>query len=220
MNKMLPLYQAFDALFPVGSYAMSGGMETYTQAGIVRDKETLTAFLNAQLYILPYSDIGMAAKAAEGADFIFLDNLCAAMKHPYEIRMGSQKLCSRFLKAQAELSNYKTLAAYRAAISEGLCHGHYPVAIGLFVRDTSAPVSEAMELYCYSILSLAVNHAVKLIPLGQSDGQSALFEAMRLIPDVVKKAVDVSMDDLGVSGYGFDLRAMGHEMLRGRLYSS
>jgi urease accessory protein len=220
MNEMLPLYHAFDALFPIGAYTLSGGMETYTQKGIVRDKETLVAFLNAQVYILPYSDLGLAAKAAEGTDFIFLDHLCAAMKQPLELRTGSEKMCSRFLKIQSELACYPSLSAYRAAIARGSCDGHYPVAVGLFIRDTGAPVGAALELYGYSILSLTVNHAVKLIPLGQSDGQSALFAALRLIPEAVQKALAVSVEDLGVSGAGFDLRAMQHETLKGRLYSS
>jgi urease accessory protein len=220
MNKMLPLYQAFDALFPIGAYTLSGGMETYTQMGIVRDKGTLNAFLKAQVYILPFGDLGLAANAAQGVDFVFLDHLCAAMKQPYEIRTGSAKMCSRFLKIQSELAEYPALSAYRAAILQGHCDGHYPVAMGLFIRDTGAPVGAAMELYGYSILSLMVNHAVKLIPLGQSDGQSALFEAMRLIPEAVNKALSASIEDLGVSGAGFDLRAMQHETLKGRLYSS
>jgi urease accessory protein len=73
-------------------------------------------------------------------------------------------------------------------------------------------------MYCYSLLSQAVNHAVKLIPLGQSDGQAALFEAMKLIPSAVEKAKAASIDELGVSGCGFDLRSMQHEGLHGRLY--
>jgi urease accessory protein len=220
MNEMLPLYHAFDALFPIGAYTFSSGMETYTQKGIVRDKETLTAFLNAQIYILPYNDLGLAVKSAEGTDFIFLDHLCAAMKQPHEIRTGSEKMCSRFLKIQSELACYPSLSAYRAAIYEGNCDGHHPVALGLFIRDTGPPIVEALELYAYSALSLTVNHAVKLIPLGQPDGQSALFDALRLIPSAAQKALTLTVEDLGVSGAGFDLRSIQHETLKGRLYSS
>jgi len=201
---------------------MSGGMETYTQQGLVKDKPTLLAYLQAQMYILPYSDLGVCAKTAEGEDCIIMDNLCAAMKQPFEIRGGSEKLCARFLKAQegvrGTLGDYPSLAAYRSAIQQEQCRGHYPVAAGLFMRDLDANLDEALELYCYSLLSQTVNHAVKLIPLGQSDGQAALFAAMSLIPDAVRKARAARIDELGVSGCGFDLRAMQHETLQGRLY--
>ncbi|MDR2923577.1 MAG: hypothetical protein LBU85_09595, partial [Treponema sp.] len=167
---------------------------------------------------LPYGDLGVCAKTAEGEDFTVMDSLCAAMKQPFEIRTGSEKLCARFLKAQEALCDYQPLAAYRQAIRQEKCRGHYPVAAGLFMRGLDANLDEALELYCYSLLSQAVNHAVKLIPLGQSDGQAALFEAMRLIPAAARKARAASIDELGISGCGFDLRAMQHETLQGRLY--
>jgi urease accessory protein len=218
IESRIALLQAFDPFFPTGAYTMSGGMETYTQKGLVQDKAALVSYLKAQLYMLPYGDLGVCAKTAEGEDFILMDSLCAAMKQPFEIRTGSEKLCVRFLKAQETLCDYPSLAAYRQAIKLEKCRGHYPVAVGLFIRDLSANLENALELYCYSLLSQTVNHAVKLIPLRQSDGQAALFEALRLIPGAVQKARAASVDELGVSGCGFDLRAMQHETLHGRLY--
>jgi urease accessory protein len=224
VTSRIALLQAFDSLFPTGSYTMSGGMETYTQKGIVKDKSTLTAFLKALLYILPYGDLGVCAKAAQGEDYCMLDELCAAMKQPFEIRTGSEKLCLRFLKMQGALCEYHLLAEYYSAIlaadgsGQKKCRGHYPVALGLFIRDLGADAEQALEMYCYSLLSQAVNHAVKLIPLGQSDGQAALYETLRLIPQAVQKAISASTDELGVSACGFDLRSMQHESLHGRLY--
>jgi len=218
IESRIALLQAFDPLFPTGAYTMSGGMETYTQKGLVQEKPALVAYLKAQLFILPYTDLGVCAKTAQGEDFILMDNLCAAMKQPFEIRTGSEKLCTRFLKTQSVLYDYPSLSVYQQAIKQEKCKGHYPVAVGLFMRDLNANLNEALELYCYSLLSQAVNHAVKLIPLGQSDGQAALFETLQFIPSAVQKAVTAQIDDLGVSGCGFDLRAMQHETLHGRLY--
>ncbi|GHU59464.1 urease accessory protein UreF [Clostridia bacterium] len=220
MDNFLPLYQAFDALFPIGGYTLSNGMETYTQCGLVRDKPTLRAYLDAQVYLLPYGDLGIAAYAAQSADFSLLDNLCAAMKQPLEIRHGSEKLCARFLKAQEKLADYPSLSAYRTAISDEHCDGHYPVAVGLFVRDLGVDLCKALSLYCYNILSATVNHAVKLIPLRQMDGQSVLFEVMPSIHGAAERASAAELDELGVTGCGFDLRAMQHETLPGRLYIS
>ena len=219
-KNMIPLYQTFDSLFPLGSYAFSGGMETYTQKGIVHDRTSLTDFLKAQLYILPYGDLGLAAKAAQGEDFVMLDNLCAAMKQPYEIRLTSEKLGSRLIKTLSRLADYPSLAAFSAAVSNGLCDGHYPIAVGLLVRDLEVEIERAMELYAYSLLSVMANHAVKLVPLGQMYAQPALYDAMEFIPSAVQQAIASSIDELGVSGCGFDLRAMQHETLWGRLYSS
>mgnify|MGYP006981379414 FL=1 len=65
-----------------------------------------------------------------------------------------------------------------------------------------------------------VNHAVKLVPLRQLDGQASLSAAMKNIQCAVKKALDVSLDELGISCPGFDLRSMEHERLYSRIYIS
>lgn len=75
-------------------------------------------------------------------------------------------------------------------------------------------------MYCYSLFSAAVNHAVKLVPLRQLEGQAALYTAMGKIPEAVEKAISVQTDDLGIGGSGFELRSMQHEKLFTRIYIS
>ena len=220
MNSMIPLYQVFDSLFPLGSYTFSGGMETYTQNGMIKDRQSLGDFLRGQGYLLPYGDIGIAAKVAQGEDFVLLDHLTAAMKGPEEIRSSSEKLCARLIKEVGRFASYPSLEDYRQAIKNLECDGHYPVAVGLLIKDLQVDIVGALELYIYSMLSVMVNHAVKLVPLGQKDGQAELFAAMAKIPEMARTAMDANVCDLGVSGCGFDLRAMQHESLHGRLFSS
>jgi len=220
LKNMIPLYQVFDSLFPLGSYSLSNGMETYTQRGIVHDRASLTDYLISQLYIIPFGDLGVAVKAAQGVDFVILDDLSSAMKQPFEIRLGSEKLGNRLLKVLGRFADYPGLSAFGDAIKEGRCEGHYPVVIGLLVRDLEIDIGKAMELYAYTLLSVMANHAVTRVPLGQIHAQPALYDAMAFIPEAVQKALDASLDDLGVSGCGFDLRAIQHETLFGRLFSS
>jgi urease accessory protein len=218
MDNSLYLWQAFDALFPIGAYTLSNGLETYVQRGLVRDPETLRAFIQAYLALLPYGDLGLAARAAEGEDPEKLDRLCHIMKAPAEVRQGSQRLGIRFLKAQAALHPYAGLSAYAQLIRSGRCRGHYPVAVGLFIRDLGA--AEGLNRYAYSLLSALVNHAAKLVPLRQLQAQAVLYAALEQIPTAVAQARRTQLEDLGVSGVGFDLRAMQHETLYSRLYSS
>nr|HML47939.1 urease accessory UreF family protein [Clostridia bacterium] len=132
----------------------------------------------------------------------------------------SESLCQHFLKAQSALSEHPLLRAYQEAIQDGRCDGHYSVALGLFIRSLGAPLVPSLQMVGYGLLSAMANHAVKLIPLRQMDGQSALYAAIQGIPAAVHRALRVSADELGVSGCGFDLRAMQHETLPGRLYIS
>ncbi|MDR0904661.1 MAG: hypothetical protein LBN00_00565 [Oscillospiraceae bacterium] len=220
MSELMPLLQVFDPLFPVGAYTLSNGMETYTQKGIVRDRGSLSDYLASFLAVLPYGDLGLAAHAALGGDAAALDAVCNAMKAPKELRDGSAHLASRFIKAVTPLFSCPELAAYGELVRAGDCRGHYSVAAGLFIRDTGADTARGLEIYCYSLLAAAVNHAAKLVPLRQGDAQGALADAAVRISGAAALALHTEIDELGVSGAGFELRAMQHESLYTRLYAS
>ncbi|MGN0584601.1 MAG: urease accessory protein UreF [Ruminococcus sp.] len=169
---------------------------------------------------MPTNDLGFAAKAAMGDPCEILDEICTASKSPFELRNGCEKQCIRFIKAEKSLGEYKELNHYSEMIESGICSGCYPISIGLFIRDTGTDIVQGLEMYCYSLLSSMVNHAVKLVPLRQLEGQKCLSEVMKKIPCAVRKAMDVRIQDLGISGAGFDLRSMQHEKLYSRLYIS
>lgn len=221
MNKgYLKLMQSIDSLFPIGAFTLSNGMETYVQKNLVYDKNTLSEFLDSYMYILPYNDLGFSAKSAMGDDFVMLDSLCSISKVPSEIRNGSEKLCARFLKLENSMGDYPKLQKYTESVKNNQCVGHHSIATGLFIIDTETDLIQGLEMYCYSILSAVVNHAVKLVPLRQLDGQQCLNKAVEKIPQTVQKAIDTDISDLGISGAGFDLRSMQHEKLYSRLYIS
>ena len=201
-NGYLKVLQAFDPLFPIGAYTMSNGLETYVQKGILHDENTLQKYLNAMLYTLPYSDLGFAAKAASGENFLTLDEICTASKSAYELRQGTNP----------------KLEQYSEYISGGKVYGCYPIAAGIFIGEVCENISEGLRAYCYSLLSAAVNHAVKLIPLRQLDGQRALYHALENIPGAVDVSLECELTELGCGGFGFDFRSMQHEGLYTRIY--
>jgi len=218
--KNILLAQTLDALFPVGGYTLSNGMETYTQYELVTDYESLFEHISSYLYMLRFNEPAFAARAYKGGDITLLDNLYSAAKSPSELREGSMKQCARFLKIHTGLKDYKLLKDYREKIKSGYCDGHYCLAMGLFICELDADLELSLELYCFSIISAMVNHAVKLVPLKQMDGQRVLFEAASKIPETVQAAINVKDNELGVSGCGFDIRSMQHEQLYSRLYIS
>lgn len=224
MNDMkqgfLRLLQCLDPLFPVGAFTLSNGMETYVQKNLVYDKKTLSEFLNAYAYTLPYNDAGFCAKAVQGMDYKVLDDICGASKSSYEIRSGSEKLCARFMKLNNEIDDYPMLKKYADSVSKHICTGYYCIAVGLLINDTKTDINIGLEMYCYSMLSAMVNHAVKLVPLRQLDGQKCLSEAAEKIPHIVQKSINIDFTDLGMNGTGFELRSFQHEKLYSRLYIS
>lgn len=218
--KLLRLAQSLDQLFPIGSYTLSNGMETYVQKGIVKDFKSLEEHLSAYLYMLSFNDLAFTSRAAKGENIKRLDMLCSAVKSPYELRQGSLKQCSRFLKLHTELEDYKELKSYLESVKKGECDGHYCIAMGIFIREIGADITESLQLYCYNIMSSMTNHAVKLVPLRQLEGQKALYNILPQIPTAVERAENLPEENLGAGGCGFDLRQIQHETLYSRLYIS
>lgn len=220
LTAALPFVQAMDAFFPIGAYTMSNGMETYVQKKIVRDKESLFSFVKNYISILTFTELGFAAHAAMGAEVEMLDGLCSASKVPKEVREGSRKLCSRFLKAESFIGNFKELTEYQKKIDKGSCEGYYCIAIGLLMRQLDMQIEEGLLLYGYNQISAMVNHGVKLVPLRQLEGQWVLHQTMVLLEQAVQKAMASDILELGVSGAAYDIRCMEHETLAARMYLS
>ena len=141
------------------------------------------------------------------------------MKAPFEIRSGSEKVTRRFFKiCNNGRENFTGL--YKSLTEQGICKGHQCIAYGLYMRDNGIELSEGLAVYGYSICSAIVTNCVKLVPLSQLAGQKILGESFELISSASEKALFTDINDIGISGAGFDLRAMQHERLYSRQYMS
>ena len=198
---LMHILQICDSLFPVGAFTLSNGLETYVQHDIITSPKGLEEYLHSYISVLPYNELGAAAAAynADEKELCRLDEIYSAVKTPFEIRSGSEKVTRRFFK---------------------ICNGHQCIAYGLYMRDNGIELSEGLAVYGYSICSAIVTNCVKLVPLSQLAGQKILGESFELISSASEKALFTDINDIGISGAGFDLRAMQHERLYSRQYMS
>lgn len=226
MNQLanLQMFQVCDSLFPIGAFTLSNGLETFVCNGRLRTDEDLEQYINSMLQILPYNDAGVMVLACEHAgDWEYikeLDAVSLALKNPMEVRNGSKKLCSRFLKIWEKLRDYKYLTNYQKLIQNKSCQGNHAIAVGLYVKEIGLSAKEGAAIYVYSLLTAMVTNAVKIVPLSQISGQRILNQAIEQIAFCVDEAASISMEDLGIGGTEFDLAAMNHEILYSRLYMS
>ncbi|PWJ61386.1 MULTISPECIES: urease accessory protein UreF [unclassified Fibrobacter] len=230
MLATLRMIQVCDSLFPIGAFTLSNGLETLIANKTITNGETLQEYVSSFLNVLPYNDLGvMMLSYDHAADFDYIQNLDSfsmALKAPEEVRTGSKKLCSRFLKIYGEFEGAKnncfpSLDFYRdEVLKNGSCIGNHAIAIGLFANDIGLNKEEAASIYTYSLLNAIVTNGVKMIPLSQMVGQKILSNSQKKIIQAVQRACTLDMDDLGVGGTGIDIAGMKHEELYSRLYMS
>ena len=224
-ESFLRILQSVDAFFPVGAFTLSNGLEDYVVREHLTDCKDLRNYLKGFMQILPYNDLGIAACAYNNFDhpdtILLLDNIAAASKSASEVRTGTNRMCSRYLKAREAMEDCGgQLGKYRTAIREGSAYGVYPIALGIYGSDIGIELDTLLTMYGYSILSAIVNNAVKLVPLSQLDGQRILYECMREMEKLVNQAKTMSIEKIGVSGAAYEIHCMNHEKLYSRQYSS
>lgn len=222
------LLQVNDALFPIGGYSHSYGLETYIQKGIVHDEDSAQKFIHKRLkYNFSYNEF-MAVRLAfeyalrEDLEAISrLEEIMEAGKIPRETREASRKLGSRFIKTLSALElpvQNSIFDKYREARKGKSVH--HAVAYGVFCGAAGIAENEALEHFIYAQTSAMVTNCVKTIPLSQSSGQKLLSGCYPLLQELTEKVTELGEEWLGLSGPGFDLRCMQHEGLYSRIYMS
>lgn len=224
---LLSLLQLTDPTLPVGGFSHSAGLETYVQAGVVRDAETAKSFVTQMLsQNIKYTDAAFVSLAYDAAinnnvqQLTDLDNECSAVKLPREMRQASQKLGLRLLKIFSAIHPNAIVDDYLHAIKTKDASAHYCIAFGLYAAVLHIPKADALSGFYYNAAVGMVTNSVKLVPLGQQDGQLILFSLQSLLSKLVEETMEPDREMIGVCCTGFDIRSMQHEQLYSRLYMS
>ncbi len=221
---LLEMMQACDSLFPIGQFTLSNGLESFALEERLSNSKQLEQYVEGFMAIASYNDVLLLLLAYEaGSDqLLSIDEIAFASKTPMEIRTGSQRLSKRFIGTWEGIAKdkYPKLMKYKELVEGGSCKGIFPISVGLYAKDIGIDKEKAAALFLYSQLSGIVTNAVKTIPLSQKDGQRVLNRALEAIPQVVKKSLGLTIEDLGVGGAMYDIEGMRHENLYSRQYMS
>ena len=224
---LLALLHLTDTAFPAGGYAHSFGLETYCQDGRVTDADSLADFLVMQLEGATGPCDATAAVAARrrlvSGDVVGcaeLDAALEAMKPARELREASRQMGRQTLRVAGALTAHPALTGYLAGVDAGGAAGHHAVAFGLAAGALGVADEAVAAGYLYSSTSLLVGAALRLIRLGQLEGQRVLW---RLHPVIVRLAAEATARDpadMWSWAPGLELASIRHAGLEARLFRS
>jgi urease accessory protein len=224
---LLALLQLTDGLFPAGAFAHSLGLETYTQAGLVKDRVGLEAFVRAHLEgSAGPSDavaVAIAARSAAAGDLdgcLGLDARIDAMRFVPEFSAASRQMGRQTLRVAAAWGHDALLDAFATRVEAGATPAHYPVVFGAATGCAGIEPAAAAAAYLYATASMLVNAALRLIAIGQLEGQRLLAALRPRIAALAVSAAVAGVDDMWSFTPGLELAGLRHAELDMRLFRS
>jgi urease accessory protein len=226
-TNLVRLLQLTDPTLPVGGFSHSYGLETYVQIGAVNDavsaKEFIMQMLTQNIHFTDAALVSLAYDATAQNNFkeiLQLDAECNAVKLPRELREASLKMGMRLIKIFWPLYDDVILQQFRKEVIARNAFGHYCIAFGILSAIFSITKEDALGGFYYNAATGMVTNCVKLVPLGQQQGQEILFSLHSLMHQLARKSINPDKDLIGLCCNGFDIRSMQHEQLYTRLYMS
>jgi urease accessory protein len=221
------LLQLGDTFYPTGSYAHSFGLEGLAADGVVRDRETLRAFLLiSALPALRQCELPLtihAWRAFGAVDWIRLGELCrlsSALKTASEARLASDNIGRQRVELAANLRAHPLAQEYLRRAGEG----HWPfspaIAAALEARVLGAPLEAALASVFYAAIAGQLAAAMKLLRLGQNGCQTLLTEMMGHATETFAAAEKIPVDEIGWFNPWLDIAAARHETAAARLFIS
>ena len=223
-NSLLPLLIWFSPGFPVGAFAYSHGLEWAVEAGDIVDAQSLEAWLvDLVEYGAPRSDAFLfsaafcSAAAADWPALIETNALAVALSPSAERRLETTAQGAAFVAVARAAWDCEPLRRLGQAPEGRIA---YPIAVAAAASGHGLPLGASLEAFALAQTANLVSAALRLGPIGQTDGQRILAALLPPIRALARAAQGASLADLGGAAFRSDIAAMRHESQYSRLFRS
>lgn len=208
--------------YPIGAYTYSHGVEFAVESGLVSGKENCRDWIadilrfgtgqsDAVLLAAAYNGVGNSEKLRMVAETA---SVFVATK---EFALESQAQGKAFVEISAKTWNCQALEGFQNIWDGPIA---YPVAVGVVAAGHKIPLADTLNGYLHGIAANLVSAAVRLVPLGQTDGQLILASLEEVVHSTAHACAESTLDDLASSALMVDWTSMQHETQYTRLFRS
>jgi urease accessory protein len=214
--------------YPVGAYSYSHGLEWAVEAGLVRDRKDLAHWLATVLrrgggwtdtVLLAHAHA--AVTAGDEAAWRELRGLAHALAPTAELALETRAQGEAF--ARASLASWPDAGGRLTrllAVSPGTPSLSYPLAVAAVAAAHAVPLAHVLPAYLQAFTANLVSAAVRLVPLGQTDGQRVIAALEPVVAEVAAHAPTCPLEELGTAALMVDHGSMRHETQYTRLFRS
>ena len=210
--------------YPVGAFSYSGGIEWAVEAGDITDAETLKRWLLVVLAdgggfcdAVFFVHAHRAVEAGDAAALRAVAELAAAFAPSKERHLETTAQGRAFIAATRAAWPCAALDALAAAWDGPVA---YPVAVGVAAAGHGIALGSALNAYLHAVAANFVSAGVRLIPLGQTDGQRLLAALEPVVAATATRAAATRLEDVGGAAFRADIASMRHETQYTRIFRS
>ena len=207
--------------YPVGGFSYSHGIEMAVEEGRITRRDDLVAYITSVLRLgAGRVDAVLLAHAHAAPDDAALDEiteLAAAWRGTAETALEATQQGGSFASVTNSAWPDARFAAFAARHRGGLPHA---VAFGAAAGMAGIPSRAALFAFLQGFCANLVSAGVRLVPLGQTDGQLATAALLPVISACTDDALSTSLDDFGTATPLLDMLSMRHETQYTRLFRS
>ena len=217
---LLKLLLLTSPALPVGAFSYSEGLETLVAHRHLTDRLTLKHWLLQELrYGGVRLDVAIATRTHHNFhtpdQLNYWNHWLTASRDTAELRQQSWQMGRALVRLGQSLH-----PELKTSFSHCDTPCNFAVAFSIIAAHWQIDTHTMALGYLQSWAANLIGAAVKLVPLGQTEGQRCLLE---LIPDLrtaAETSVALKDDELYVSGWGSAIASMQHETLYTRLFRS
>jgi len=217
VQPLLKLLQITSPSLPVGAFSFSQGLEWAVEAGWLSDKDDLQQWLQEQLDgTMAQQELPLlirlynAYQLGDIASIRLWDQTVIAMRETSELR-NEEHHRGRALTTLINNLGFKPDESNALSQLSGFAR---------YCVHEQVSLQHGLHGYAYSWLDNQVTAGIKLVPLGQSQGQSILYQLGDDIQHAVEVALSIPNDEIGYASPGLAMASSFHEVQYCRLFRS
>jgi urease accessory protein len=210
--------------YPVGAFSYSSGIEWAVEAGDIKDAESLRGWLSVMLTegggfcdAVLFAHAYRAAVAADDKALRAVAELAAALAPSKERHLETTAQGNAFIAATAAAWPCDALDRLKKIWDGPVA---YPVAVAAAAAGHGIALDAALAGFLQAIAANWVSAGVRLIPLGQTDGQRTLAALEADVAATAQRALSTPLDEIGSATFRADLASARHETQYTRLFRS
>jgi len=218
---LLRLMHLISPTLPIGSFTYSQGIEWSVETGWIKDVGSLQTWLASQLNssmaqlelpLLKRLYIAWQAEDLQAVEhWIAISN---ASRETSELQL-EEKNRGRALTDLLIALELPQAARYKPLLSQSQV-----AAFALASLHWQVPLEQAAYGYAWSWLENLVLAAVKIIPLGQTQGQKLLHQMTPLLLSVIEQGLSLPDNEIGAALPALAIASSRHETQYTRLFRS